>query len=153
MQTLRNVFRFAQRKHYIRHDPTVHLKIAKPAQRSRRLGTDEDERLLAAANLRLQRLLVGLLETGTQSGELSTLLWADVNLERRELTLRAENTKNGKQRVLPISDRLAAVLEMCRLDPAGQPHGPTAYVFGDEIGKRVVSARKAWNNTCRKGGY
>ena len=41
---------------------------------------------------------------------------------------------------------------MCRLDPAGQPHGPTAYVFGDEIGKRVVSARTAWDNTCRKVG-
>ena len=41
---------------------------------------------------------------------------------------------------------------MCRLNSAGQPHGPTAYVFGDEIGKRVMSARKAWGNTCRKVG-
>ena len=149
VQTLRNVFSFAQRKRYIQHDPTLHLKRTKPAQRSRRLTVDEEERLLAAANPRLYRLIIGLLETAARYGELSAVRWADVNLKRRELTLRAEITKTREGRVLPISERLAGVLEMCRLDPAGRPHVPSAFVFGNEIGARVASVRTAWRNTCR----
>lgn len=150
VQTLRNVFRFAQRKHYIHHDPTIHLKRTKPAQRSRRLSVGEEERLLAVANPRLQRVIIGLLETGARYQELTSATWADVSLERRELTLRAENTKTRQARVLPISDRLVAVLEMCRTDPAGRPHPLAAFVFGNEIGARVVSVRTAWRNACRK---
>ena len=37
-------------------------------------------------------------------------------------------------RRIPILSRLQAVRQLLRLDPAGQPHKPGAYVFGDRIG-------------------
>jgi hypothetical protein len=42
-----------------------------------------------------------------------------------------------------MSARLAAVLEMARLDPAGRVYPPPACVFGT-LGARVKSVKKAW---------
>ncbi|MBL8858292.1 MAG: site-specific integrase [Planctomycetes bacterium] len=52
----------------------------------------------------------GFLETGARYGELSRTAWGDFSRERRSITLRGENTKNGKSRVIPITDEFAAVL-------------------------------------------
>jgi integrase len=49
---------------------------------------------------------------------------------------------NDHLRVLPISTRLAAVLEMAKTDPAGRAYGPGAYVFG-LLGEQVKSIDKA----------
>ena len=79
-----------------------------------------------------------------------TLQWRDVDLKAGVILIRAENTKDGKDRPIPISSRLAAVLEMGRTDPAGEPHGPTGFVFGNEAGEQIKSPKKAWENACRK---
>lgn len=56
-------------------------------------------------------------------------------------------------RTIPISSRLAAVLEMAKTDPAGREYPATAHVFG-ALGERVKSVKKAWE-TCvlRAFGY
>ena len=48
-----------------------------------------------------------------------------------------------------MSARLGAVLEMARLDPAGLPYVPTAYVLG-ELGQRQRSVKKAWDTAVLK---
>jgi len=45
-----------------------------------------------------------------------------------------------------------AILEMRRVDPAGQLFGPDAYVFGDLTGARVKSVRRAWEGACSRVG-
>ena len=83
-------------------------------------------------------------------GELLNLQWRDVNLDRKEITVRAETTKTRTGRILPVSSRLAAVLEMARTSvlaflkttepPDGRSEDETAallarcYVFGDGAG-------------------
>jgi integrase len=39
---------------------------------------------------------------------------------------------------------------MRRTDPAGELHGPQAYVFGNEIGQRRGSIKTAWRLACRR---
>jgi integrase len=34
----------------------------------------------------------------------------------------------------------------------GKPHGPLAYVFGNDVGDQVVSIRTAWAVTCKRAG-
>ena len=92
------------------------------------------------------------METAYRQGELLTLQWQDVNLDRKELRIRAENTKADEDRTLPISGRLASVLEMGRTDPAGETFGPLSFVFGDEIGRRIRSPKRAWANVLKKAG-
>ena len=77
-------------------------------------------------------------------GELLKLHWCDVSLARGEIVIRAEHTKDREKRVLPVSSRLRKLLEVRRDSPDGSPLPPATYVFGDEIGRRVGSVKRAW---------
>lgn len=90
--------------------------------------------------------IVAARETACRWGELLSLRWFDVSLQRGELTIRAENAKDADLRVLPISSRLAAVLNMAKTDPAGKDYKPDDYVSG-ELGKRTANIKRAWE-TC-----
>ena len=86
------------------------LKRKKGARRERRLLPGEEDRLREHAVPWLRNLIVALLESCCRRGELLTLQWKDVNLARREITLRAENTKAGRTATtapLPCSRRRA----------------------------------------------
>ena len=70
----------------------------------------------------------------------------------RALILRAGKTKTGAMRVVPVAQRLAAVLEMLRTDPEGNDLPPEAFVFGDEIGQSISSVKTAWQAPCDQAG-
>jgi integrase len=97
-------------------------------------------------------LIVAALETGCRRGELLSLIWADLSLSRLVITVRAENAKSGRSRQIPISPRLLAILKMIEHDPAGNPHPPIGFVFGDRIGRQVKDPKKAWLKCCREAG-
>jgi integrase len=148
VQLIRVMSRWAVRKGY-RTAPFVHedsdvVRRRKEAQRHRRLEPDEEGKLLRAARPHLQAMIIGALETCCREGELLSLRWGDVSLARGEIVLRPEHTKDRERRILPISSRLRQVLEMRRHDPDGRPLPASAHVFGDEIGRRVGSTKRAW---------
>ena len=156
VQILKAAFRWAARKGYLARSPVSDesaLKRVKLARRTRRVTPDEETALLSAAGaltrdagVRLSGLIIAAIETGCRRGELLGLQRADVDPNRRELTIRAENAKNGNDRTVPISTRLAALLQMADTDPAGRTYPPTAYVFG-ALGGPVKTIKKAWE-TC-----
>jgi integrase len=55
-----------------------------------------------------------LMETGARYGELRQLVWGDVDFQKRLITLRAENTKSRKVRVIPFREGLANRLRALR---------------------------------------
>jgi integrase len=59
-----------------------------------------------------------LIETACRYGEARALTWADVDLDARVVTLRAETTKAGKSRSLPITRAMATELAELRRAPA-----------------------------------
>jgi integrase len=130
------------------------LKMDRETGRSRRLEDGEGERLLAACGPHLRALVEAALETGCRMGELLSLqVWQIRNGGKRpELFLPATKTKTAEGRTVPLSSRMRAVLEMRRLDPAGEEHGPKAYVFGNEIGQRVTTVKTAWRLACKRAG-
>jgi len=93
-----------------------------------------------------------MLETCCRPGEILSLQCHDVDLETRELTIRAEKAKTRRARRLPIASRLFAVLDMRRLDPTGNPFPPDAYVFGDRLGRGITSIRTASEKTRDAAG-
>jgi integrase len=150
--------RWAVKKRYLSANPISDdsmIKRGKPAQRNRRLEPDvinpdgtlrepgEERRLLAAAAPRLYNVIVAALDSCCRRGELLSLQWRDVNLDRREITIRGDKAKDGDTRVLPISARLAAVLAMAKTDPAGHDYERDDYVFG-ELGNKVDNVKKIW---------
>ena len=74
--------------------------------------------------------------------------WEDVSRQRREWLIPAKKSKTGRSRVIPLSKRVMAILELRRLDPAGRPYPPNTYVFGDRLGRRVKSLRAAFRRAC-----
>lgn len=85
-----------------------------PRGRDRRLQPGEEERLLAAADAGrvtwMRPLMVLAIETAMRQGEVLSLLWTDVDLDRR--IARLDMTKNGEPRDVPLSTRALEALQM-----------------------------------------
>ena len=65
---------------------------------------------------------------------------------------RMKKTRRGKH--IPITARLLAVLEMACHDSAGHRFGSDTFVFGDAVGQRAGSPKKAWETALLKAhGY
>ena len=153
VQLIKHMFRWAARKGYLDRNLITEestLKRKKFNRRERRLIGDEEQRLLATATLRMQRLIIGALEMGCRQGELLLLRWRDVSFTRMEITIRAANAKDDENRHIPISSRLKAVLDMARSDPAGEPLTADDHVFGDEVGGKLTNPSKAWQTAVLK---
>lgn len=81
--------------------------------RDRRLRAGEWERLLAAVRLACNGELAAVfefaVETACRRGEIVKLDWRDVDLQARTAKLRG--TKNGEDRLIPLSGRALAILK------------------------------------------
>jgi integrase len=153
IQTVKAMFRWAVKKGYLTRNSagdSEALKREQHARRDRRLEDGEEAKLLEHAGTHLQRLIIGALESGCRKGELLSLTWRDVNLERREMTIRAEKSKTRTGRVIPISARLAGALELAKTDPTGKDFEADKFVFGDVVGAEVTDVKKAWETAVLK---
>ena len=151
LQTFRALSKWGLRKAYLKQSwfsLASDLRRERHGKRNRRLTEPEEIQLLAVAKPRLYRLIVAAVETGCRLGELLVLRWKDCSLTRREITI--QTSKPGPGRLVPIAERLVAVLELARYDPAGRELPPDAYVFGDRVGGHVGSAKKAWQTAVLK---
>lgn len=122
-------------------------KISKPKEprgRVRFLSEDERERLLEACkvsrNPYLYTIVVLALATGARRGELLTLHWSDVTLQRHMLVFR--ETKNGETRAVPLVGHAWALLD--HLAMVKQPN--TDLVFPNTTGRKPLAIRNAFEN-------
>ena len=151
LQTFRSLSHWGMRKRYLTQSwfsLGSDLRRERHGKRNRRLTEPEEVQLLAAAKPRLYRLMVAAVETGCRLGELLRLRWKDCSLSRREITV--QTSKPGPGRLVPIAERLVAVLELARYDPAGRELPSDAYVFGNQVGGHVGSIKKAWQTAVLK---
>jgi len=96
-------------------------KPPKAKGRERRLSYSEEQLLLAAAREYggcFPDIIVFALETGMRRGEIGRLKWCDVNLVKR--TAKACDTKNGEDRVVPLSSAAIETLQQLPRDIKGR---------------------------------
>lgn len=147
LKLLRKMYNWAIRKSYVTRTPfkigsQPAISLERELPRNKRLqNADDEQRLLDAANPHLRGVITAMLDTACRPGEILSLQWRDVSLERRELTIQAQQEKTRRERIIPISTRLRAILEMRRGDRAGREFPADAYVFGDALGQRVKSVQ------------
>ena len=148
LQLLRTVFIFAQRQGWIDRNPfhTGEPLINRAAENKRnRVLTYEEEDLLLAQCVgnrsHLRPLIIAAIESGMRRGELFKLQWEDVDIPNYRITIRAKNTKAGKERTAIITDRLAEELRRVRKSDSKLED----LVFGitDNVKHSFVSACKA----------
>lgn len=117
-----------------------------PKGRDRRLEDGEEERLLKACHesevaTDLVAIVQLAIETGARLGELLKLQWKDINLLR--CTAKLLDTKNGEDRVIPLSSR--AILTLQSLPRHIQGRVFWRWAASD-------SFNKIWKRTCKRAG-
>lgn len=130
---------------YLPINPCTLVRRAPPGRpRTRRLQHDEEQRLLsqcrAARNRWLAHFVSLAIETGMRRGELLSLRWMNVDLEKRTAFLPI--TKNGEARSVPLSSQAAAILRSL-------PASRNGYVFGDLT---VEGLKKSFKRAVRRAG-
>jgi integrase len=139
------------------------VKLSREAPRSRRLNADigEEAKLLAACGPHLRAVVECALETGCRRGEILGLQWSQIEglriegsevqwAPRAEIVLPWTKTKTRRDRRIPISARLRSILAMRRFDPAGAALPLSAHIFGNELGQKTDSTKRAWHTAVLK---
>lgn len=126
---LSSLYRWAIREGYAEANPMARIPKYSEKGRAREtyLSSEEARALVAASAEEFRPLLVCALATGMRLGELRSLTWGSVDLERRFLTVEPEKTKTSRARTVPISDWLEEHLRRLQA-PLGSPE-PGAPVF------------------------
>jgi integrase len=86
--------------------------------------------------------------TGMRRGEIFSLLWDDVDINRATITVHADNTKTSQTRNIPMNDLLVDILEKW----ASQCPNKEAYVFPGKQGERLNNIDNSWDGMRKKCG-
>lgn len=133
LSLIRQMFRFAQDRDIVDIDPTSSIrkhKIGKPDSLRDRFLTDEEitelgqKVELAGLNEATKIAIWIALATGCRIGELIKSRWAEIDLEKRTWLVTPENSKNGKQINIHLSN--FALTQFKKLSQI-QPKSPWAY--------------------------
>lgn len=127
-------------------NPASHVEKPDPKnERDRIASVEEWAKLTATAAPHLLRYLTVAYAVGPRKGELLKLEWPDVDIRRKEFTLR--KTKNGDTRVVPMTpDVLETFIELLkerRLDT------PRVFLYN---GRPWKNPRTAFAAACRRAG-
>jgi len=103
---MKKMFNLAIDWKFADQNPVAKVKLfsEKDTQKERILIEEEEARLLSESPDYLKPILVVALHTGMRRGEILSLKWKQVDLDKR--CIRAINTKGGKSRVVPINSLL-----------------------------------------------
>ena len=133
MQVLSSIFTLALEKGLIASRPrTTMFRVS--GERIRYLTSDEETALFEQLDgcEWLKGIVLIALHTGMRRGEICGLQWFDLNFERGLIHVR--NTKNGKDRLIPMNATVRALLE-------NQPK-TSSYVFpSPRTGERLVEIK------------
>ena len=116
-------------------------------RRDRVLSAEEEISLFREAAAHLKPILTCALQTGMRVGEILGLKWENVNLEKHEILIKAEASKSGKARIIPITSTLSYELEKLRGNFPGNDQFVFLYKF-----RPVKSVNLAFTNARRRAG-
>jgi integrase len=123
-------FAWAMRDGLIDANPVIGTNKQVEEGARERILSDQDIRALwagTAPNDQYHAIVRLLLLTGARRGEIGSLCWSEVDLDKTAITLSGERTKNSRPFVIPLSAAALAILE-------AQPRRPDReFVFG--VGK------------------
>jgi integrase len=121
LDKMKRIFNWAIRQDWLTKSPFQSgeplISHADEIHRERVLSQDEEARLLKAINAQplrehLRGILLIALDCALRRGEIFTLTWQDVDLERRTITVRAFNAKTARARTVAMTLRVYKDLEM-----------------------------------------
>lgn len=130
----------------IKENAAAYVPKPNPQNERDRIASGEEwQRLLDAAAPHLRRLLIVLYTLGPRRGELLQLEWSNVDMQRKEFTLR--HTKNGETRTVPMGPDVYKVFtevwQERRLDTQ------RVFLYNE---KPIRDVKTAFQKACRRAG-
>ena len=120
-------------------------RINEPQNRLRFLTDEEEERLLRTAADPLRTIILLGIYAGLRiRAEAFTLKWANVDLDRRVLTIEALYAKNKETETIPLHSKLFEALKARKDQSTGE------YVLARAGGARLKSIRTAFTLACER---
>lgn len=92
----------------------------------------------------LQPMIILALNTGLRRGELFGMLWNDINLNARTISIRGAKAKSGHTRHIPLNNEAHKVLK----DWADINTG-SHFVFPSKDGKKMDNIKRAWGSLLK----
>ena len=127
-------------------NPLRKVKFFQEINRGNRvLSLEEEKKLLSFATPYIQDIVVFALNTGLRIGEILSLTWESVDLEKNLLTVFAEKTQ--KHREIPINAKTRRVLEFWALGRKNE-----FVFFNRETGKPFVDLDTGLAQALEKAG-
>lgn len=150
LATIRQVFNYAKRNGLSKGDnPVSSVKIPRADNKRLRFLTRTEARELLTALKARNETLYGMvllsLHSGLRAGEIRALRWADVDFERKTLTLK--DTKSGRTRMAFLTaDGLSILKERDRKSPED-------FVFQGKGGKMLAEPPRIFNEIVDNLGF
>ena len=143
---MKRMFNLAMDWNFTDRNPVMKIRLfsEKDTEKERILTDEEELRLLSASPIYLKPILVAALNTGMRRGEIFNLKWDQVDFSQR--TIKATNTKSGKNRIIPINWLLLQELVLQK-----RANGKCAYVFPNpDTKKPFIDVKKSFKDACVK---
>ncbi len=118
-----------------------------PAARDRVLSVEESERLIGCAADHLKPIIKFALQTGLRKGNILNLRWSQVDLDKKQIHIQAEEFKNRDHHVQLITDETVELLESLLQNASAA----CEFVFTYK-GQRINSIKTSFNAARRRSG-
>ncbi len=126
----------------------LELDLAAELPRERILTHKEIRLLVDNANPPLKHAIVIALNTGARVGEILSMKWEHVNLEKNFITVTAQEAKSKRIRRIPINSELRKLFLKLKLTGAGN-----RYVLLNPLtGKPYRSFQRSWESLLKRTG-
>ena len=147
MALLKKIFNLAIDWGYCETNPLHKIRLfsEKDNLRERVLSPEEELRLMERLPDQIRPIAETALSTGMRKNEILCLKWENVDLESR--FIRVVGTKSGKNRTIPINERLLKLLLTLK------KKAKALYVFPNpKTGKPYQGIKKSFQKACREAG-
>ncbi len=142
---MKHMYTIATRNEMARSNPVKIVKFLREDNVIQRvLSRSDEEKLLEYAKPPIKRVVICALETGMRLNEILSLLWKDVDLDCRFITV--IKTKTGRIREIPISRRLMGVFDEIRKESS------SGHVFRHANGTSIKSLKDGYKNALVRAG-
>lgn len=144
LEIMSKVFNLGVDNELVSSNPVAKVKkLLEDNHKIRFLTAEEETRLFKHLPEFLKPIVITALQTGMRRGEILTLKWSNIDFEFGFIELL--QTKSGKARKIPISDKLRKVLES--IDRVSE------YVFiNPDTGLPYVDIKKSFNKAVAAAG-
>jgi len=149
---IRSFFRWATRRHYVRHNPCEGMQIPTRAVARDRVLTDQELAQIYKTATQLGypfgTIVQLLILTGQRRGEIGSMRWGYI--EERTVSLPSSLTKNNREHVFPLGETAASILERV-------PRFNSPYLFPargrDTPFNGWSKCKAAFDRTCSVGSW